>query len=1087
LRILGKPELISVALLGGRSPIFRLSYPIDQKHKSRIIPVLDLLTSYGGGTMSDWLKSHNMLQRAGLSVLIIVFGIAWVVGPVQARPEIKVDKLMQSMAEAERLYELNRGPQFWEYVEENGLEEYVDKVYRGMSLIGVTPEGDPIFYKLDNAAAARTSRADQLYPDAGNGYSITGAFTTYMAMWDGGVARTTHDCFNTFFGIPRATNQDAGAAHFHAQHVAGTMIAGGSADLGTAQYRGMSYEAYLHVYDWFSDTSEMINAVTNGNTRITNHSYGQPMGWEYEGGPVPWTWWGNVNLEYDAEFGRYNSQISRPWDDIAHDNPYLTICVSAGNDRSDSGAGGGQHYHGNGGTTYTDYHEPDGGNLGYDIIGYRGVCKNVFTIGACNDVQQYTGPGSVSITGFSSFGPTDDGRIKPDIVANGANLMSAGVNHDSHYTGMSGTSMSSPSAAGTLNLLFLHFLDLFEMEPLSTTLRGLVIHTADECGSWDGPDYRFGWGLLNALAAAQFMDWSVENPVALQEGELADGESIVQEIIPLEGESIRVTLMWNEPQGQTGFGNNDPTPILVNDLDVRLVETGTNTTYMPYILGGLSNPTLPAAPGDNIVDNVEQIYLEDVPAGTYEVRVTHKDNLTETTSYSLLISGAIDADDPREPVANLEADVDYVNGTADLGWDHPGGGSFIEYLIIRNDVQIGTTAQTSFTDDFPEFGEYIYEVVASYDEGESLFNPTVEVMYFGPSAASFFSYRIIDEPALEIKLMWEQSREEEVAYDDGEPDNSYLTFSGLVEPGAIAAQLFTLEDNSSLHSIRANISDAVDGGDFRFVVLEYADDPVIPGDLIWNSETMQVDEEGWFDYDLPERHIFASGESVWIGLEWLETGATAINVDTSDDIQNNRSSVYADIGQGGSWIPLHEFGFPGAYAGDLMLRGIFGADEPIGQAGLIEFNVHRDGGVIATTTDLNLLETIPGAGSYEYTLESIYAQGSAWSEVLTIDSGSLGVEEPTQADLPMEFSIGDAYPNPFNPSVAVPVTLASAADVKLRVFDILGRQVASVSNGQMTAGTHTLSWTAEGVSSGVYFLRVTAGPMSSTQKVVLMR
>ena len=121
----------------------------------------------------------------------------------------------------------------------------------------------------------------------------------------------------------------------------------------------------------------------------------------------------------------------------------------------------------------------------------------------------------------------------------------------------------------------------------------------------------------------------------------------------------------------------------------------------------------------------------------------------------------------------------------------------------------------------------------------------------------------------------------------------------------------------------------------------------------------------------------------------------------------------------------------------------------------------------------------------EYVIESVYLQGNAFSETLTIDASSLGVDDDVA--LPSEFAIGDAYPNPFNPSVAVPITLASAADVQLRVFDILGRKVVEVANHDMSAGSHTLNWTAEGVASGVYFLQVTAGPMTTTQKVVLMR
>ena len=68
----------------------------------------------------------------------------------------------------------------------------------------------------------------------------------------------------------------------------------------------------------------------------------------------------------------------------------------------------------------TAYREPDGGTDGYDCIGNRGVAKNILTVGAVKDIPAgYSTPADVIIEDYSGWGPTDDGRIKPDIVANG--------------------------------------------------------------------------------------------------------------------------------------------------------------------------------------------------------------------------------------------------------------------------------------------------------------------------------------------------------------------------------------------------------------------------------------------------------------------------------------------------------------------------------------------------------------------------------------------------------------------------------------------------------------------------------------------
>ncbi|MCB2211649.1 S8 family peptidase [bacterium] len=1031
--------------------------------------------------MNGWWKRGNTTLRISFAVFVIVLAVSWIAGPALARPEINYQGLQELKAEVERQYELQRGPEFWAFVKQNGLERYVDNVFEGTQLMGLGEDGRPIYYRIDNANAARTSRANLLYPGAGYGYNLTGVWTNYIAVWDAGTIRTTHQEFNNT-GIPRAFNQDNYPMHYHAMHVSGTIAAGGV----VAGAKGMSYETYLDEYDWLGDTSEMI-AAASGNTRITNHSYGQPNGWEYESGQsIPWVWYGGANDTFDREFGRYNT-LSSQWDDMAYDNPYLTVCVSAGNDRGDTGPGaGGLHRLSSGGTS-TMTRERDGGDDGYDCIGYRAAGKNIFTIGAVNDVFEYTGPNSVSIADFSSFGPTDDGRIKPNIVANGVNLTSTDVDSDDDYLTIGGTSMSSPSAAGTLNLLFIHYNNVFGMEPLSTTLRGIAQHTADECGPWDGPDYMYGWGLINALAAAQLIDWGAQVPIAIRELTLNDGETFTQELAPLPGEPLKISIIWNEPNHAQSQGNNDQTPMLIHDLDVRLTNTSTNDIYYPWVLGGLDDPDMPATTGDNVLDNTEQIFLADVPAGDYEVTVSHKGILALPVSYTLIISGAIDPDDPRIPVTNLAGETNFAEGTAELSWDHDGGPTFIEYMIMRDGEEVGTTTNTTYNDDMPDFGSYTYEVVSVYNEGESLLNPSVDVDFPGPSPASFFSYAIVNEPNLDIELMWEQSRANEIAYDDGDGEN-FITLTAAVPTGVIAAQQFTVEEHASLHDISVSMNANVAFGEFRLLVMEDTGDDVIPGDVIFTSESLEATEAGWFTYEMPERMTFEAGQDIWLAFEWLVNGVNGVNFDTSIDQQYNRGSIYADLFNTGNpvWTALDQFIQPGTYEGDLMLRGTFGYDEPIGTLGLVEFNVYRDGNLIATTTDLTLMETLPGAGQFTYELESVYQQGSAYAADLVIDSGSLDVEEEA-GELPLEFSIGEAYPNPFNPSVAVPLTLASTADVNMTVYDVLGRQVAKVNLGKMNAGSHTLNWTANNVASGVYFLRVNAGPLNSTQKVVLMR
>ena len=132
----------------------------------------------------------------------------------------------------------------------------------------------------------------------------------------------------------------------------------------------------------------------------------------------------------------------------------------------------------------------------------------MLTVGAVDDIiggySRFSGPSSVQMAEFSGWGPTDDGRIKPDVVGNGMFLISA-WSDSPFYAAAAGTSMSAPNVTGSLLLLQEHYQGIYGAGNFmrAATLKALAIHTADEAGDADGPDYAFGWGLLNTKTAAQ--------------------------------------------------------------------------------------------------------------------------------------------------------------------------------------------------------------------------------------------------------------------------------------------------------------------------------------------------------------------------------------------------------------------------------------------------------------------------------------------------------------------------------------------------------------------------------------------------------
>jgi hypothetical protein len=246
------------------------------------------------------------------------------------------------------------------------------------------------------------------------------------------------------------------------------------------------------------------------------------------------------------------------------------------------------------------------------------------------------------MTTFSGWGPTDDGRIKPDVVANGVSLWSCSDGSDTSHAWSSGTSMSSPGAAASTDLLVDHWRELHGSDPRAATLKALILHTADECGDADGPDYRFGWGLLNTRAAALLLSEDAADSAGSRvlERELADAQAHAYDLALADSVAVRFTLSWTDVPGTPPpAGLDPPDAMLVNDLDLRLTD-GT-TVWEPWVLDPAS-PDLAAARGDNARDNAEQVFAASLPAGAYTLWVTHKGTLSGgAQAYSLVASHAV--------------------------------------------------------------------------------------------------------------------------------------------------------------------------------------------------------------------------------------------------------------------------------------------------------------------------------------------------------------------------------------------------------------------------------------------------------------
>ncbi|MCK4412320.1 MAG: S8 family serine peptidase [Candidatus Eisenbacteria sp.] len=509
-----------------------------------------------------------------------------------------------------------------------------------LALVRLDRRGHPRYYLLENLIAAQTVSTDEVWPGGSSGYELTGSGLALgaLAVWDAGGVRLGHQEFGG-----RVVQMDTpGSTHYHSTHVAGTLVAAGV----DPSARGMAYQAPLAAYDWNDDDGEMAAAAASG-LLISNHSYGFAAGWYYSRSSGDWYWFGDISVSpiEDHYFGFYSSYTA-DWDQIACDAPYYTIVKSAGNDRNDFGPDPGDGHwvwdpDADEWIWSTDARNVDGGPDGYDCLPTRAVAKNPLTIGAIEDIPGgYEDPADVVMSTFSGWGPTDDGRIKPDLVANGVGLYSATDSGDDEYQTLSGTSMSAPNTSGSIALVVERYQSLRGGAPLASTVKAILIQTADEAGDDPGPDYEYGWGLLNTRAAIDLVDADSEDPRRIIEATLADGETD-RYYVKSDGSPISLTLCWTDAPGTPPPDVLDPPdPVLVNDLDLRLEEEGSATVFEPYLLDPAS-PGDPAATGDNARDNVEQIEAAAPLAGDYIVTVHHKGTLTGDQTYSLASSAAL--------------------------------------------------------------------------------------------------------------------------------------------------------------------------------------------------------------------------------------------------------------------------------------------------------------------------------------------------------------------------------------------------------------------------------------------------------------
>lgn len=435
--------------------------------------------------------------------------------------------------------------------------------------------GDPV---TKNQSAGGLARVSNLQ---GNPYNLSGADIN-LAIYDGGNMDWNHtQVLGRVVPHNRAVRIDS-----HATHVGGTMIANGQ---GNFSARGMAHEATAKSYFfnpnfWYTWTRD---AYLNFQALAANNSWGEPSGWE-QGSTGGWIWTGTDG------FGAYNLDARER--DQAVDDTNISVVFAAGNDRGE--------FNGRAGIPFPPDWE-------YHTVGPSASAKNTITVGAHDN--------NYGETSFSSWGPTDDGRIKPDIMAKGINFS---LQPNNGFGTSVGTSMAAPVVSGAIALIQEAYIARFGRKANSTLIRGLVLNNARITGRL-GPNYERGFGNLDAKLAVDMINNAADARDAGEpyrhfiEGVMtqAAGEEHVYYIPNTNTDlQLRIMLIWEDPPG--ALTNK---VALQNDLDLEVYRPNGVITY-PYVMDPM-RPELHSQRGVNSIDNVEQVIFAPPVEGEYMIRV----------------------------------------------------------------------------------------------------------------------------------------------------------------------------------------------------------------------------------------------------------------------------------------------------------------------------------------------------------------------------------------------------------------------------------------------------------------------------------
>ncbi len=482
-------------------------------------------------------------------------------------------------------------------------------------------EGEIILHNQNGSENGRINTISS----AGFGWTsgLTGTGVT-VGIGDGGLVDYHADLQSRQFNLITSKLSSYGD---HPDHVSGTI---GGAGLINPAMQGMAPQARLLNHQTSNIISNAVSLRTKQNMTLTNNSYG-------------------VTLNC-TRVGQYNSTSSL-MDGQTAGNPDLLHVISAGN----AGTSACSPY-------------PSGF---YNLSDGYPVAKNTLTVGQVNPAD------ATNIN--SCKGPARDGRLKPEIMANGE-INSTSLSDG--YGFKSGTSQSAPVLTGTLALLTQRFKELnANQNPDAALLKALVCNTADDLGL-PNADFSNGYGRLNArkarrvLESAQFSTNSISS----------NSSQNISLMVPANASSVKVMLAWTDPAAAS-----NPARALINDLNLTVLRSDGSVT-LPWVPNPSAATVNQAAIRSvDSLNNMEQVTMTVSPGEVLTIRASSRTISGTSQKYWIVYDWVSPELTLTAPVRNQFLPVSASYG---FRWDISNYSLSSLLLETSSDSITWTTAQT---------------------------------------------------------------------------------------------------------------------------------------------------------------------------------------------------------------------------------------------------------------------------------------------------------------------------------------------------------------------------------------------------------